>query len=354
MRRLPCPPLVVVAVVAALALLAGARTAVAAGGGGKSPKAPKGGATAPASAAAPPMHDAARSFFQAGQALYEKGKFAEAAKAFQSAFDEEPLAALAYNAAQSWDRAGDRAMAIAAYRKYLGFKESESDAEQVKARLAVLEKEAAAPVATAPRHTPLPYKEPVTGHVYQTFVTYDGREFVLVGVGTRKVFGFKVYSMAMYIEDEAARKGFPKLAGQAGGADNETLLKSGLVPGFIIQGEFAKHAILRFARAVSAADQRKSYRESLGDDVTDKATPEVRKAAEAFLALFDEDVKEGEEMAIHTEPDGRVGVELHGKIKWGETNLRVVHDVWDIWLGAKPINADLKTALMSRIDSLAR
>ena len=89
--------------------------------------------------------------------------------------------------------------------------------------------------------------------------------------------------MAMYIEDEAARKGFTRLAGQAGGADNETLAKSGLVPAFIIQGDFAKHAILRFARSVSAADQRKSYREALGEDVTDKATPEVRRAAEAFL-----------------------------------------------------------------------
>jgi tetratricopeptide (TPR) repeat protein len=309
------------------------------------------------------MKSAARSFYEAAQALYDKGRFRDAAVQFQNAYDEDPVPAFIYNACQSLDKAGDRAQAIACYKRYLGFKESKEDAAQLAARLEVLEREekaatapvaAPAPAPAAPRHTPLPYKEPVTGLVFDTFLMVDGKEYVLVGVGTRKVIGFKVYAMALYIEDEAARKGFTKLAGQAGGADAKTLQKSGLVPGFIIQGEFGKHAIMRFTRAVSAADQRKSYREALGDDATDKATPEVRKAAEDFLALFSDDVKDGDVIEIQTDADDRVGIAIGGKKKWGPRNARIAHDVWDIWLGANPINADLKAALIDRVDTLGR
>ncbi len=279
---------------------------------------------------APPGRAAAKKFFETGQLLYERGKFKEAAAEFEHAFAEEPRAAFVYNAAQSYDKAGDRAAAVLAYRKYLGFKESKADAAQIGARIAVLEKEqkqleaaaAPSPVApppapAAPRHTPLPYKEPATGHVFQTFVMHEGREFVLVGVGTRKVFGFKVYAMAMYIEDEAARKQFPRLAGQAGGADQRTLEESGLLPSFIIQGDFAKHAILWFSRDVTAKQTMDSYREALEKDLSPKASPDVRAAAAGFVALFDQDIKAGEEVVIHTEPDGRVGVKLGDRpVRW--------------------------------------
>ena len=303
------------------------------------------------------MREAARQFYDTGKLLHDRGKFKEAAAEFERAYGEEPLPAFVYNAAQSWDEAGDHAHAIASYKRYLGFKESASEAPQIKARLEVLEKESAAsaPMA-APRHTALPYKEPITGHVFQTFLTYDNKEYVLVGVGTRKVLGFKVYAMAMYIEDEAGRKGFPKLAGEAGGADQKTLLASNLVPSFIIQGDFAKHAILWFARPVTAAKQRDSYSEALAEDLSPKASPDVKKAASEFVALFDRDVKEGDEMVIHTESDGRVGVKIGaGPMKMTAiASLRVVHQIWDIWLGAKPISDDLKTMLMDRIDTLSR
>ena len=310
------------------------------------------------------MREAARKFFETGKLLHDRGRFKEAAAEFERAYGEEPLAAFLYNAAQSYDEAGDHARAIAGYKKYLGFKESAAEAEQIKARLDVLEKETAAATAAAaaaaapapPRHTALPYKEPNTGHVFSTFLTYDNKEFVLVGVGTRKVIGFKVYAMAMYIEDEAARKGFPKLAGEAGGADQKTLLASNLVPSFIIQGDFAKHAVLWFARGVTAAKQRESYSEALADDLSPKASPEVRKCAADFVALFDKDVKEGDEIVIHTEPDGQVGVKI-GSAPMKMTSmksLRVVHQIWDIWLGAKPINENLKAELMDRIETLGR
>ena len=51
---------------------------------------------------------------------------------------------------------------------------------------------------------------------------------------------------------------------------------------------------------------------------------------------------------------GQVIVEAHGQKKVGPTNARLAHDIWDIWLGQKPISADLKKGMLDRIDTLGR
>ena len=51
---------------------------------------------------------------------------------------------------------------------------------------------------------------------------------------------------------------------------------------------------------------------------------------------------------------GEIIVEAKGQVKRGPTNLRLSHDIWDIWMGSKPISADLKKSLIDRIDTLGR
>jgi hypothetical protein len=74
---------------------------------------------------------------------------------------------------------------------------------------------------------------------------------------------------------------------------------------------------------------------------------------DAFLNLF-EDVKDGDDITIRTNSKGEVYVQTHGKWKQGPTNLRLSHDIWDIWMGSKPVSADLKKSLIDRIDTLGR
>jgi hypothetical protein len=38
----------------------------------------------------------------------------------------------------------------------------------------------------------------------------------------------------------------------------------------------------------------------------------------------------------------------------GPKNIKLSHDIWDIWMGSKPISADLKKTLVDRIDTLGR
>jgi hypothetical protein len=69
--------------------------------------------------------------------------------------------------------------------------------------------------------------------------------------------------------------------------------------------------------------------------------------------LFD-DIKEGEDIVIRTTSEGQIVVEARGQKRVGPTNLRLAHDIWDIWLGAHPISGDLKKSIVDRIETLGR
>ena len=78
-----------------------------------------------------------------------------------------------------------------------------------------------------------------------------------------------------------------------------------------------------------------------------------RRDAEAFLALFD-DVKNGDEVVIRSDARGQIWVDTHGQSRKGPLNQRLSHDIWAIWMGDKPISADMKKAMIDRVDSLGR
>ena len=61
----------------------------------------------------------ARSHYRVGQAYYEQGRYAEAIKEFEQAYDLTKRAALLYNIAQAHERMGNLEQAVASYEKYL-------------------------------------------------------------------------------------------------------------------------------------------------------------------------------------------------------------------------------------------
>lgn len=305
---------------------------------------------------------AAKRFYETGMLLYDRGEFVDAAREFERAYKEQPRPALLYNIASAYDKGGERQRAVENYRKYVALMPSSPDVASARARADVLDREWKELEASKtgrpgePRRTippPLPFVEPVTKFTYQTWIDVDGTRYTLIGAGARKVYGFKVYAMGLYLEDEPARQAFPALAARAGGSDHDSLTRGDLAHQFVVLGDFGKVALLHFVRNVSGKDTREAYREALGDDVGKNAPPQLKRDAEAFLAMFD-DIKEGQELTIRTTGTGQVIVEAHGQKKLGPTNARLAHDIWDIWLGQKPISAELKKGMLDRIDTLGR
>jgi tetratricopeptide (TPR) repeat protein len=318
---------------------------------------------------------AAKRFFDAGTLLYDRGDFIEAAREFERAYAEAPLGDFLYNIATAYDKGGDRKKAAEAYRKFAELMPEAKETTAARKRAEVLEKEwreleeveaqkrkaaeeaqkaaEKAKAARAKLPPSLPFVEPVTRFTYQTLKEIDGKAYTLLGAGARKVMGFKVYAMGLYVEDEPARAAFPSLAARAGGSDHATLLRNDLVNQWLVLGDFGKMAHLHFVRNVSAKDTRDSYRDAMPDAFSSTAPADLRRDAEAFLAMFD-DIKDGDDLVIRTTADGQVIVEQNGKVKRGPKNQRLVHDIWDIWMGQKPINADLKKTLVDRVDTLGR
>jgi Chalcone isomerase-like len=196
--------------------------------------------------------------------------------------------------------------------------------------------------------------EPSTGHAFETVLNVDGRPYTLVGVGVRKKFIVKVYAMALYLDEADGRHAFPALVSRVGGHDHAKLTSDDHAQSFVMWGTFGKRAILHFVRNVDAGKIRGAFEEGLEEELSDKAPADLKQAAQAFLALFDKDLKTGQQIVIHTSADGKIEVDIAGVKKSGPQSPRLARSVWGIWLGAKPISADLRRGLVDRIDVLGK
>jgi hypothetical protein len=194
--------------------------------------------------------------------------------------------------------------------------------------------------------------EPATSVTFEAKKMVDGRAYTLVGAGVRKKLIAKVYAMGMYAEDVEAKRAFPSLAIKAGGSDKAKLTAGDRAQEFLIWGAFNKIAVLHFVRDVDGAKVREAFAEGLADELGAKAAAELRDATEAFLRLCERDVKSGDELMLHTAPDGHIDVTIDGEQRGAVQNTKLVRAIWSTWLGSKPVAKELRGALVDRIDEL--
>lgn len=295
-----------------------------------------------------------KKLFDDGMVKYDLRKFDEAIKTFEEAFATYPDPVFLYNIAQSHRMANHPVEAIAFYKNYLRKVPDAANAGEIKGWITSLEKAPPPPTVAPlpPLPPPVPYLEPRSKHNYLTRLSIGGKDYSLTGVGRRTYLGFLLYGVGMYVEEEPARRAFPKLVEKAGGSYLQQLRARDLAQNFIVLGEFGKAAVLYFARDISATKIRDSYRDMLKDNLKPTVAPELRKHTEEFLALFDRDVQKGEEMIIQTTAEGVASVAVGGVRKDGPKDLTLCIDLWNLWIGQKAISEELKQGLVERIPSL--
>lgn len=196
--------------------------------------------------------------------------------------------------------------------------------------------------------------EPGSGVSFEANRTFDGRPYALVGTGLRKKFGFKVYSMALYVDEPEAKRAFPALATRAGGGNRDKLTASDHAQSFIIWGQFPKVAVLRLLRNIGAKKILDTFKESLESQFAGSMTNDVQKNLDEMVALLDRDMKSGQELLFHTSADGRVELEIDGEKKPGPQNVKLVRALWGVWLGPKTVSNEMRKSLVDRIDVLGR
>jgi len=296
----------------------------------------------------------ARKLYEEGMIRYDLRKYEEAITQFEEAYKVSPNPALLYNIAQAHRMAGHNAEAIGFYQNYLRRMPEPSNLAEVQQWIAQLQ--AAGPGTSEPKAPPLPppapYLEPRSKHNFLTRITHNGTGYVLTGVSFRSYLGFTVYGVGMYVQEEPARRAFPKLVQQAGGTELTQLRARDLAQNFVVLGEFGKLARMYFVRDVAAVKVRDAYRELLKDNLKSSVAPQLRQQTEQFLALFDRDMKTGEELLVMSDKSGLISVAVGDVKKDGPQSPTLAIDLWNLWLGPKPLTPELKQGLVERIATL--
>jgi hypothetical protein len=167
------------------------------------------------------------------------------------------------------------------------------------------------------------------------FAVHEGDQSLLgVGLRTKTFLKVKVYAIGLYAADAA-------LAGPLAAYKGQTTS-----PGFykaLVEGDFAKEVRLRFVRDLSANQIQEAMREALAR--ADKAR------VDQFVAYFPA-IQSGNECLLRWAPGGTLETVMAGQAKAPIADKAFATALFGVWLGEKPIQEDVKKALVSRAAEL--
>jgi hypothetical protein len=171
--------------------------------------------------------------------------------------------------------------------------------------------------------------EPKTGETFDN-TDPDGWWLLGTGVRTRTMLNVKVYAIALYIDGPS----YTRLVASRKGAQPTPELYQELV-----WGDFGKRIELRFVRDLSASQIQGAFREAL------PAASQAR--VDAFVGYFG-DIAKGQAAVIRWAPGGTLETTVAGAAKPPIADKEFAAAVFAIWLGDKPIQADIKRDLVAR------
>ncbi len=169
------------------------------------------------------------------------------------------------------------------------------------------------------------------------FAARDGDKSLLgVGLRTKTFLKVKVYAIGLYVAD-AALAG--PLAAHKGRTASPAFFKA------LVEGDFPKEVRLRFVRDLSANQIQEAMREALAK--AEKAR------VDQFVAYFPA-IKSGDECVMRWAPGGTLETVMAGQAKAPIADKAFAMALFGVWLGEKPIQDDLKPALVARSAELLK
>lgn len=160
-----------------------------------------------------------------------------------------------------------------------------------------------------------------TGESFPASVSFEsqGKNYQLdaTGVSTRKKLVFKVYSVAHYLQKDAA--------------NGKDLLQA------IMDDANAKQLTIKWVRDVPAEKVREGYEESFKTAISEPAHAKLQNEIKTYLGFFNQNVKKGDVHVIRWIPGGIIEVQIDGKTVGTIINPEFAKGVWDIWFGAKSV-----------------
>lgn len=189
-------------------------------------------------------------------------------------------------------------------------------------------------------------KERSTGVGFDALRSFPGAggPLALTGTGVRKKFGIaKVYAFAFYVDPGVAKSGLAAWSGKPA----EDLAKDAALYRALNGLKGDRAGVLHFVRDVDASAMRDAMSEAM-----DRGMPTDDPARKAFLALWTDAIKTGEEVVLTFSPAGAVSLVRGDKTIGTVASPALASSLLQSWLGPDPVSDDIQRGVVARLPEL--
>lgn len=162
----------------------------------------------------------------------------------------------------------------------------------------------------------------LTGEEFPSEVSFnhDGKDYRLkaTGVATRKKFFVKVYSVAHYLQEGAAK------------ANTDSVQD-------IMQDHVAKQLTMKWLRTVDPGKIQEGYQESFKNTLSEAEHAQLKNEIDQFVHFFNQEAKKGDVTIIRWIPKGYIEVLFNDQNVGSITNPNFAKALWGIWFGDKSV-----------------
>jgi hypothetical protein len=160
-------------------------------------------------------------------------------------------------------------------------------------------------------------QEEVTGLSFPEAVnlTAAGKTYQLeeTGVASLKMYGFKIYGMAHYLQKEAF---------DTPDAYNK-----------IFQDTFAKQMTLKYLMGASVRQVQNGIRKAFRNSLDDATYSQLANEIDTYISFFNQPLSKGDEQIIRWIPGGQIQLEINGTTVGTLTHPGFAEAVWNLWFG---------------------
>lgn len=201
--------------------------------------------------------------------------------------------------------------------------------------------------ATLDAHAAATVNEKATGVAFPIVREQAGaaHPLDLTGTGVRTKLVFKVYAFALYVDGTAAKTELSRFAGRTADALRADPAFYAAVAG----GTFDRLAVLHFVRTVDGKKMQEAMTEAM-----DRGLPAADPARAAFLALWNDEIKDGEEVLLHFSPSGTVTLLRGGKSVGAVASPLLARCLLQSWLGPDPVSTDIQAGVVARFPEVLK
>lgn len=199
--------------------------------------------------------------------------------------------------------------------------------------------------------------EPQSGVSFPVLLTPPGgaapHRLTGTAIRVKTWFRVKVYAFGLYVDPEGARSALSAFAGvPAAGLARDARFYQRL-----LDGGFALTLRIVMTRDVGGKEVADSFDGALRPRVRREASGMARQEAEAalarFRAYFDlDEVARGTEIVFSCRPGGRLDTSIDREPRPPIESAALCRALFDVYLGAQPVSAEGKRAIVARIPEL--